>query len=358
MFVINSNLIILNKISKEKQNNLKNRVIISLSIFLYFALLIIFSFFADSTSIHWGAAFITNLYQRSVFAFLFLFLLFVPLAFSIYEINNLIFKKNRVSLLILMFLAMVFYFGPNSSYIILKYYSKLLSDIGWINNVTATNTISLFISIIVASIVTSLIASNILLKCFKVNTFKNVLTLNFLMILIPFGFMSLCFLGLVRSWIVLLFVLMIVWLTDIFSYFFGLLFGKHKMAPTISPNKTWEGAIGGSTIAFLFMMLFCFFLTLDKQHYPFDVLIGIKDISRIYQWLYISFITSLMILFSVMGDLLFSYIKRAYKIKDYGSVLKSHGGVLDRFDSIIFSTSIFTLGLFFITAISSATLFE
>lgn len=356
--MVNSNLITLNKISKEKQNNLKNRVLISISIFFYFALIIIFSFFADSTPTNWSSSFIPSLYQRGIFAFLFLFVLFIPLAFSIYEINNLIFNKNKISLLILMFLSMVFYFGPNSSYIFLKYYSKLLSDIGWINTVTATNTISLFISIIVVSIVTSIIASNVLLKCFKINIFKNVLTLNFLMILIPFGFMSLCFLGLVRSWIVLLFVLTIVWSTDIFSYFSGLLFGKNKMAPIISPNKTWEGAIGGSILSFLVMLLFAFVLTLDKQHHSFHVLIGIKDISIVYQWLYISFITGLMILFSIMGDLLFSYIKRAYKIKDYGNILKSHGGILDRFDSIIFSTSIFTLGLFFITAISSATLFE
>ncbi|MEG2801997.1 MAG: phosphatidate cytidylyltransferase [Malacoplasma sp.] len=356
--MISNNLIILNKVSKEKKENLKNRVLISISIFLYFALVIVFSFLADSTSSKWSEAFLPDLNIRSIFAFLFLFLIFVPLALSIYEINNLIFKGQKTSFFILLVLSMVFYFGPNSSYIVLKYYSKLLSDIGWINSATATNTISLFISIIVASIVASIIASNILLKCLKVNTFKNVITLNFLMILIPFGFMSLCFLGLVRSWIVLLFVLMIVWATDTFCYFSGLLFGRHKMAPIISPNKTWEGAIGGGTSAFLFVLLFVYLLTLDTKYFSFDVLIGIKDISNLFQWLYITFISILMILFSIMGDILFSYIKRAYKIKDYGSTLKSHGGVLDRFDSIIFSTSVFTLGLFFITAISSSTLFE
>lgn len=129
---------------------------------------------------------------------------------------------------------------------------------------------------------------------------------------------------------------------DIFAYFVGILFGKHKMAPRVSPKKTWEGFFGGvllSAVITVGVALLC-----DLAfHTP--ILHGILDAEH---W-YFLILTSLGIgLSSVLGDLMFSLIKRSYNIKDFGNIFPGHGGVLDRFDSLLITSFLITILITFI----------
>lgn len=111
-------------------------------------------------------------------------------------------------------------------------------------------------------------------------------------------------------------------LTDIFAYLCGKGFGKHKLAPVLSPKKTIEGSVGGTVCATAILMITAFILSKNSI------------ITVNYGTLVIY-----LVLASVMGqfgDLSFSSVKRIVKIKDYGKLLPGHGGVLDRFDSMLF----------------------
>lgn len=114
------------------------------------------------------------------------------------------------------------------------------------------------------------------------------------------------------------------WVTDTFAYFCGMLFGrggKHKLIPDVSPKKTWEGSIGGVLFCMLAMVIF----GLIVNH--------ISELKADYLMLLIGgFLISIV---SQVGDLCMSVIKRTYGIKDYGKLFPGHGGVLDRFDSIL-----------------------
>jgi phosphatidate cytidylyltransferase len=115
------------------------------------------------------------------------------------------------------------------------------------------------------------------------------------------------------------------WMADAGAFFVGATIGKHKLCPNISPKKTVEGAIGGVIFcvltALLLGVLFQFVILPDlKFNYIALILLGIIDAPL-----------------SIIGDLSFSLIKRTLKIKDYGSIFPGHGGMLDRFDSIIFT---------------------
>lgn len=120
------------------------------------------------------------------------------------------------------------------------------------------------------------------------------------------------------------------WMTDIFAYFCGRAFGKHKLSPEISPKKTIEGSIGGVLFCILFVMLYGFVISRLTDYEPnYALLAGCGAVSSIV---------------SQIGDLAMSAIKRRYGIKDYGKVFPGHGGVLDRFDSCIaVAISIFAL---------------
>ena len=116
--------------------------------------------------------------------------------------------------------------------------------------------------------------------------------------------------------------LVVAFTSDASAYFAGMAFGKHKLAPELSPKKTVEGAIGGFVGSVLGTMLYGLVLTTWFSYevsYPILALYGALG-SPVAQ----------------MGDLSFSYIKRQYGIKDFGNIFPGHGGVLDRFDSVIF----------------------
>ncbi len=108
------------------------------------------------------------------------------------------------------------------------------------------------------------------------------------------------------------------WATDTFAYFTGYFFGKKKLCPTISPKKTVEGAVGGIIGSIVISLIFMKFI------YP-DLLI---------HGVIIGFLGSIV---GQMGDLTASSFKRYVGIKDYGKIMPGHGGVLDRFDSILFT---------------------
>ena len=105
-------------------------------------------------------------------------------------------------------------------------------------------------------------------------------------------------------------------LTDTFALFCGMAFGKHKLISHVSPNKTWEGSIGGTLIATIGVSVFYHYLV---SPVTWKIVLGILILSVIGQ----------------IGDLIFSKIKRENNIKDFSNLIPGHGGVLDRLDSTI-----------------------
>ena len=118
------------------------------------------------------------------------------------------------------------------------------------------------------------------------------------------------------------------WGCDTFAYLTGLLFGKHKLLKQVSPHKTIEGSIGGILGSILLGIIYI--LTLNN-FIKIDITMSL---------IRVSIACALGAIFSQIGDLTASAIKREYNIKDYGNLIPGHGGVLDRFDSVIFTAPI------------------
>lgn len=148
---------------------------------------------------------------------------------------------------------------------------------------------------------------------------------------VGFGFQNLINARL-DSWQKVLFALFIVWATDIGAYLFGRQFGKNKLLPKVSPNKTVEGSLGGILSALVVAIVFA--LVSPNVYAPHS-----------FFWLVVCVI--LFSIFGQFGDLVESAIKRHFGVKDSGKLIPGHGGILDRCDSWIFVFPIMNfLGLF------------
>ena len=120
------------------------------------------------------------------------------------------------------------------------------------------------------------------------------------------------------GWKLMLYIALACFLCDTRAYFFGVFTGKHKMIPEVSPNKTWEGAVGGFATGCIISMIYGF-MVLPEMPSALTITASI-----------------LLPIAAQVGDLSFSSIKRKYGIKDFGNLIPEHGGVLDRVDSLLF----------------------
>jgi phosphatidate cytidylyltransferase len=151
---------------------------------------------------------------------------------------------------------------------------------------------------------------------------KDVLTAGMTTLFITSAILSLAMLRLKYDMYMLLLPFIIAWLSDTGAYFTGYFLGKHKLAPKMSPKKTVEGAIGGVIFAGLAAFIY---LGCVKGNF-----------SAGYAWSAILF-GGVGSVISQIGDLAASCIKRDFEKKDYGSLLPGHGGLMDRFDSVLFT---------------------
>ncbi|MDO4710571.1 MAG: phosphatidate cytidylyltransferase [Peptostreptococcaceae bacterium] len=136
--------------------------------------------------------------------------------------------------------------------------------------------------------------------------------------------------GSIYVWLVFIFA----WVSDTSAYFSGVFFGKRKLIPQISPKKTIEGSIGGILGTVIFTVVFA--MAFKEQNPMYFVPLAIIGS-----------------IFSQLGDLFASAIKRQLQIKDYGNIIPGHGGVLDRFDSILFTAPLTYYGVILIDFIQN-----
>lgn len=111
------------------------------------------------------------------------------------------------------------------------------------------------------------------------------------------------------------------WVTDIFAYFTGMLFGKRKLIPEVSPKKTIAGSVGGTLFCMAAFVAYAFVLFNQGTHW--------------IQYVYFAIIGLATAIVAQVGDLAISVLKRHYGIKDMGKIFPGHGGVMDRFDSVV-----------------------
>ena len=132
----------------------------------------------------------------------------------------------------------------------------------------------------------------------------------------------------------LLYVFVLVWAADSGAYFSGRAFGKRKLAPKVSPGKSWEGVVGGLITALVLAFVFI--------HFSGDALVGERDITG---FVILSVAT---VAISVLGDLTESMFKRESGVKDSSQLIPGHGGVLDRIDSLTAAVPFFSYFYFFV----------
>jgi phosphatidate cytidylyltransferase len=181
------------------------------------------------------------------------------------------------------------------------------------------------------------------------------------MIYVGFGSASIVLLRLIGVRFIV-YMLLISTLTDTFAFVIGMKFGKHKMAPNISPKKSWEGAIGGSIVATIIASIFAMYygdifvvgtflgdlFNSSGEKTLLDRLLIGSNISFELQFLFVFILTFFATIVSQFGDLMASKLKRHYQIKDFGNLFPGHGGIMDRFDSVMLVSMFLSASFFFI----------
>ncbi|HEY5493627.1 MAG TPA: phosphatidate cytidylyltransferase [Candidatus Anoxymicrobiaceae bacterium] len=139
------------------------------------------------------------------------------------------------------------------------------------------------------------------------------------------------------GWWIVLFLIVLIWVYDICAWAVGRKIGRHKMAPTISPNKSWEGTIAATVGVLAASVLLRLIIT---------AIVGGRNFPWFTYWVALV-IGVIVVIFGPLGDLSESLMKRDYGIKDMGKLIPGHGGIMDRFDSTFFTAPVVFFFLFY-----------
>ncbi len=280
--------------------------------------------------------------NRSVFGMLFLLFVFVPyftdlsygtdlfnfvlFIFSLlgtYELfkigNNTPFKSTLLIPALLLNLAL---FLPMILETISNLLDKPLTNVSWIHAAALHLEKGLWAFVVVSILFfTTLIFRKKSIQW----VFKYTFSLSLFYVIIPLALVSYVMTGQNSETKTLLFVVILpIYLNDSLAYLFGKLFGKHKLFPSVSPKKTWEGFIGGTIGAAITMLVIIYF----------------RNGGTIETYVLMAIISVFVSFFATLGDLFESKLKRAAEVKDSGVILPGHGGVLDRIDAMLFAVPV------------------
>lgn len=346
----------------------KKRFWVGVGVFVVYALLFVLSFVSNNNV---QTSFI-NL--ETEYRFVISLILYIWLALflivSIGELNSafaITFKNRKAEFIINNFVGFCC-FSSGVITVLLKTYwiqneTNSLVEPFFGNKSTLTNSLLVISLPIFIYFITSFTAAKFLMKW----DLSRTLTYVGLSLLIVLGYFAFFYLAIVQTWSSLLFVLLIPVLNDTLAFAFGKIFGRTKLARSISPNKTVEGALLGFIFSVLLLCLYFYLISLDKTqttinltgNTPQQYSVGVFNLYNILNiffeaktlsddaiiWLALVLLTVVLSIVSICGDLLFSWVKRKIEIKDFGKILQGHGGLLDRIDSLVSVSFVYFLFL-------------
>ena len=342
-----------NKLSEKSKTNFKRRFVFSIAIVAYLVLSLVFFLLADKRN-NW----VNNDICNNFFGWFILIWIMPIIVLAAKEIRDIHFKKNIPAFIITLVSISLLIYIPTFIYFIPLYTAASMST----NNQTFWFLISTLICVIFIAII-----NVIYLWSQGLFNMKQLFVHGIMILLVGFFFLSFLFFGLIKGWTTILILYLITALTDTFAYLVGMLFGRKKLSPHISPNKTIAGFIGGICLSTLTCIILLFvFSYIPSQYNILGNFFGVKfkysndfiNANNEYAsfplwWLCVFFILLGLSFASVIGDLSFSYIKRKYGIKDFSNLIPGHGGMLDRIDSLTFVFSIFLILVCMISLFSS-----
>ncbi len=337
---MSNNTIRVNKLTDKQKKTFNSRGKTSILVVLYTLSICAFGLLA-CTNNPW---FELNKYAHLSFAVILIVVLLPIYIIGVIELTNCCLKqRNRFELLTSTTLGVIATLG---SEIILSLYKY--------DCFSFANFISIYLCVLLIPLAILFVVSFVLTITKKEKRF-NIITYPIFLLLISFTFVTIYYLLIIKLFTTFFFLIAVTWLTDSCAYLGGSFFGKHKMCPKISPNKTWEGFGISVILALLVLSSLLGLYTLDKH-----VMLSMFGSFEINQntvfdcewkwWLVVVPLAAILIICNTCGDLFFSQIKRKNDIKDFSNLLPGHGGILDRIDALIFIVISYIL-LTFITSL-------
>ncbi|WP_027122409.1 phosphatidate cytidylyltransferase [[Mycoplasma] imitans] len=361
--------------SKDKQPTNKNdRLVSTIVIVGVYLLLFVFNFLSDFSN-NWSPLkpkfnqgvltdTIVNASVRTLFSVIVLIIVSTVFFLGLKEIARLFFNLKKWTRWRFISFNLIYFFGSSLANTVVVQFGIIKPEINLFGNAEKWPPNIIFLIVISAMIALNLILNLIYLKLNNRLNKKDFTHLSGLLFIFALGFYGINYVLLNKSWTTFLYLIAIIVMTDSFAYIFGKRFGKTKMVPQISPNKTWAGAIYGIITTIVSMLIITVLYAIpifigitNKSTQPLDLidphnlLVNIYYITFyqttnnfiIFWWFFCGFSILVLATIAILGDLYFSYVKRQYQIKDYSNILRGHGGILDRFDAFCFVFIAFTV---------------
>jgi len=344
--IVNTPLTELNEaeIKKQKRETFKTRLktalIYVVSWFLLYVVLDVLSSGYWLPAIKQGVRLAMNLINM---------VLMVPiLYFSIKEICDLCYSKNKKMLITFAILTFILFVGLSIVLLLsLASKSSIISQVIPDAHNRFYMYVIIMVSITLVVFLTALIVSLVKFKKHTLMDKRVIFTFPLLTMFTILFVNAFFYVSVVHTWTTCIILTLIPIFADIFAYLSGLAIGKHKMCPNVSPKKTWEGLAGSIIITTLLMCgIYGLFFLDESKHNSLYAFLGCQtclksDIKGLintqpYFWAIYVGVTIVLIGVSTCGDLFYSFVKRRFGIKDFSALLPGHGGMLDRVDSWIF----------------------